>query len=204
MGSSDEIDRHGETIQRSNEVTDEKHETIARTSSSSDWRNRIANIVSSSPLPEEEKNDEGAGQPGNWRSEPGISYSGRAKWKSSIKLPPLGRTGSIIWKMAKFYGPGAIISVAYIDPDNYQSAIASGAEFQYKLLFMMLIANIIAVYLQVLCARLGAVTGMTLAECNRVFLPKWLNIGLWLIAEAAIICTDVGQVGSRLRGFSHR
>jgi metal iron transporter len=48
-----------------------------------------------------------------------------------------------------FLGPGAIISVAYIDPDNYQTAISSGGSFQYKLLFMVLVSNIIAIYLQV-------------------------------------------------------
>lgn len=48
-----------------------------------------------------------------------------------------------------FLGPGAIISVAYIDPDNYQVAISSGGSFQYKLLFMVLVSNIIAIYLQV-------------------------------------------------------
>lgn len=51
-------------------------------------------------------------------------------------------------KFAKFIGPGAIISVAYIDPDNYQTAISSGA-LHYKLLFMILVSNIIAIYLQV-------------------------------------------------------
>jgi metal iron transporter len=48
-----------------------------------------------------------------------------------------------------FLGPGAIISVAYIDPDNYQAAISAGGSFQYKLLFMVLVSNIIAIYLQV-------------------------------------------------------
>lgn len=48
-----------------------------------------------------------------------------------------------------FLGPGAIISVAYVDPDNYQTAISSGASFQYKLLFMVLISNLIGIYLQV-------------------------------------------------------
>jgi hypothetical protein len=52
-------------------------------------------------------------------------------------------------KLASFLGPGAIVSVAYIDPDNYQTAISSGASFQYKLLFMILVSNIIAIYLQV-------------------------------------------------------
>lgn len=72
------------------------------------------------------------------------------KWNPSFKPPTLGRTGSVMWKLAKFYGPGAIVSVAYIDPDNYQTAIAAGAEFQFKLLFMVLVANIMAIYLQVL------------------------------------------------------
>jgi hypothetical protein len=57
--------------------------------------------------------------------------------------------GNAIVKFAKFTGPGAIISVAYIDPDNFQTAISAGAQFKYKLLFMILVSNIIAVYLQV-------------------------------------------------------
>jgi metal iron transporter len=52
-------------------------------------------------------------------------------------------------KFGKFMGPGTIISVAYIDPDNYQTAVSAGAEFQYKLLFMILLSNLIAIYLQV-------------------------------------------------------
>jgi hypothetical protein len=54
-----------------------------------------------------------------------------------------------IIKFFKFMGPGAVISVAYIDPDNFQTAISAGAQFKYKLLFMILLSNIIAVYLQV-------------------------------------------------------
>lgn len=63
------------------------------------------------------------------------------------------RSGDTAWaKFLKFFtflGPGAIISVAYIDPDNYQVAISAGGSFQYKLLFMVLVSNIIAIYLQV-------------------------------------------------------
>lgn len=93
----------------------------------------------------------GAGRPGNWQSKVGISIPKLGKWNPSFQLPSLGRTGSVMWKLAKFYGPGAIISVAYIDPDNYQTSIAAGALFQFKLLFMILLANIIAIYLQVSC-----------------------------------------------------
>ena len=56
---------------------------------------------------------------------------------------------AVVWKFGKFIGPGALISVAYIDPDNYQTAISAGAIFQYKLLFIVLVSNLIAIYLQV-------------------------------------------------------
>jgi hypothetical protein len=59
--------------------------------------------------------------------------------------------GAVLVKFGKFTGPGSIISVAYIDPDNFQTAISSGAEFEFKLLFMILVSNLIAIYLQV-CA----------------------------------------------------
>jgi hypothetical protein len=61
----------------------------------------------------------------------------------------IGSAMGKLWGFFKFLGPGAIISVAYVDPDNYQTAISSGASFQYKLLFMILVSNLIAIYLQV-------------------------------------------------------
>jgi metal iron transporter len=56
---------------------------------------------------------------------------------------------AVMVKFGKFMGPGAIVSVAYIDPDNYQTSVSSGVAFEYKLLFMVLISNLIAVFLQV-------------------------------------------------------
>jgi hypothetical protein len=97
----------------------------------------------------DEIDSEHAGQPGNWRSKVGISVPNFGKWNPYFTSPTLGRTGSVLWKLAKFYGPGAIISVAYIDPDNYQTSIAAGAEFQFKLLFMLLLSTVMAIYLQV-------------------------------------------------------
>ncbi|PMD14517.1 natural resistance-associated macrophage protein [Hyaloscypha hepaticicola] len=102
--------------------------------------------------------------------------------------------GSVLWKFARFAGPGAVISVAYVDPDNLQSNVTAGAEFKFKLLFMILFSNVVAVFLQALSTKLGCVTGMDLAQMNRAFLPRWLNIALWLLAEASIICTDISQV----------
>jgi metal iron transporter len=54
-----------------------------------------------------------------------------------------------LMKFGRFIGPGTIITVAYIDPDNYQTDVASGATFEYKLLFMILVSNIVSMYLQV-------------------------------------------------------
>jgi hypothetical protein len=132
----DTIERHEEPYERSSGSINERKEGIAR--------------VIESPVPEEEQDTGAAGQPGNWRSKVGISFPRMDKWNPSFKPPTLGQTGSVLWKLAKFYGPGAIISVAYIDPDNYQTAIVAGAEFQYKLLFMILVANLMAIYLQVI------------------------------------------------------
>ena len=56
---------------------------------------------------------------------------------------------AVLWKFGKFVGPGAIITVAYVDPDNYQTAVSGGTEFKYKLLFMILVSNLVAIYLQV-------------------------------------------------------
>ncbi|KAK0635087.1 natural resistance-associated macrophage protein-domain-containing protein [Bombardia bombarda] len=98
------------------------------------------------------------------------------------------------WKFFKFLGPGAIISVAYVDPDNYQTAISSGGSFQYKLLFMVLVSNLIAIYIQSLCVKLGTVTGMDLAQMNHRWLPRWLELIIYVVAEASIIATDLGQV----------
>ena len=56
---------------------------------------------------------------------------------------------AVVWKFGKFVGPGALITVAYIDPDNYQTDISAGAIFGYKLLFIVLVSNLIAVFLQV-------------------------------------------------------
>src|ERR1700760_83160 len=104
-----------------------------------------------------EVNSEHAGQPGNWGSKIGISIPNFGKWNPYFPTPTLGRTGSVLWKLAKFYGPGAMISVAYIDPDNYQTAIAAGAQFEFKLLFMLLLSTVMAIYLQV-SLKLGMVT----------------------------------------------
>ncbi|KAF1822387.1 divalent metal ion transporter [Dissoconium aciculare CBS 342.82] len=93
-----------------------------------------------------------------------------------------------------FVGPGFMIAVAYIDPGNYATDAAAGASYQYKLLFMILLSNIFAIFLQSLCIKLSSVTGLNLAEMNKAHTPRWLNYVLWLFGEAAVIATDIAEV----------
>ena len=97
-------------------------------------------------------------------------------------------------KFARFIGPGFLIAVAYIDPGNYATDVAAGAEFRYALLFVILASNLFAVLLQSLCIKLGTVTGLNLAENCREHLPKWMVIILYIFSEAAIIATDIAEV----------
>lgn len=102
--------------------------------------------------------------------------------------------GRILRKFSKFIGPGFLIAVAYIDPGNYSTDVAAGASTEYKLLFVVLMSNVFAIVLQSLAVRLGTVTGLDLAQHCRAHLPPWLNIALYIFAEAAIVATDMAEV----------
>ncbi|KAH7161322.1 metal ion transporter metal ion transporter [Dactylonectria macrodidyma] len=104
------------------------------------------------------------------------------------------RIKNAIVKFGTFIGPGFMISVAYIDPGNYATDVAAGATYRFKLLFIVLLANIFAIFLQSLCIKLGTVTGLNLAESCRANLPPWLNYVLYFFAEVAIIATDIAEV----------
>ncbi|TGO50418.1 hypothetical protein BCON_0184g00230 [Botryotinia convoluta] len=117
-------------------------------------------------------------------------HSNEKKSNSSRNFLPLRYVKQVaksLWKFAKFTCPGAIISVAYIDPDNYQSDLTAGALFEYKLLCAVVFSNLAAVFLRALSTKLGCVTGMDLAQMNRAHLYPWVNIALWILAEGAII-----------------
>ncbi|KAJ5168389.1 uncharacterized protein N7482_003983 [Penicillium canariense] len=97
-------------------------------------------------------------------------------------------------KFSRFIGPGFLIAVAYIDPGNYATDVGAGAQFKFALLFVILMSNLFAVLLQSLCIKLGTVTGLNLAENCREHLPRWLVIVLYIMAESAIIATDIAEV----------
>ncbi|SCU86764.1 LAMI_0D03532g1_1 [Lachancea mirantina] len=97
-------------------------------------------------------------------------------------------------KYARFIGPGLMVSVSYMDPGNFSTAVAAGSAHRYKLLFSVFISNLLAAFWQCLCAKLGAVTGLDLAQNCRRHLPPSLNLALYILAEVAIIATDLAEV----------
>jgi manganese transport protein len=93
-----------------------------------------------------------------------------------------------------FLGPAFIACIAYIDPGNFATNIQGGAEFGYDLLWVILLANIMAILLQGLAAKLGIATGMNLAEVCRTRFPTWVNYCLWITQEITAMATDLAEV----------
>ena len=104
--------------------------------------------------------------------------------------------GRIVNKFLKFIGPGFLVAVAYIDPGNYSTDVSAGVATRFKLLFIVLMSYVFAITLQSLAIRLGTVTGLNLAQHCRAHLPRWMNIVLYILAEGAIIATDIAEVRS--------
>lgn len=112
-------------------------------------------------------------------------------------------TGRRGWRRATaFFGPGYLVAVGYMDPGNWATSLAGGSRFGYTLLVVALVANIMALILQSLCARLAIATGRDLAQCCRDFLPRPVTQFLWLGAETAIIATDIAEVLGTAIGFN--
>ena len=100
-----------------------------------------------------------------------------------------------VWKrMLSFFGPAYLVSVGYMDPGNWATDLAGGSKFGYKLIWVLLMSNLMALLLQSLSARLGIVRGRDLAQANRETYPKYINLVLYLLAEIAIAACDLAEV----------
>ncbi|WP_338215191.1 Nramp family divalent metal transporter [Lacticaseibacillus salsurivasis] len=99
------------------------------------------------------------------------------------------------WRTLKaFTGPGVLIAVGYMDPGNWITSIAGGAQYKYRLLAVVLISSLIAMMLQAMAAKLGIVTGKDLAQLTREHTSKVGGFVLWVIAELAIMATDIAEI----------
>jgi len=97
-------------------------------------------------------------------------------------------------KLLAFAGPGYLVAVGYMDPGNWATDLAGGAAFGYRLLSVILLANLMAVLLQGLAAKLGIVTGRDLAQACRDAYPRPVVWFLWVICELAIAACDLAEV----------
>lgn len=91
-------------------------------------------------------------------------------------------------------GPAFIVSVSYLDPGNWATAIEGGARHGYKLLWLVILSNMVAILLQTLAARLGLVSGMHLAQICRQQYPRPVCLMLWLLNELSVVALDLTMV----------
>lgn len=93
-----------------------------------------------------------------------------------------------------FVGPAILVSVGYMDPGNWGTDLQGGAQFKYALLWVVGLASLMAIFMQVISARLGVVTGKDLAQCCRDWYPAWTRWPNWLLSEIAIGACDLAEV----------
>jgi len=97
------------------------------------------------------------------------------------------------FQLVKYLGPAFVVSVAYIDPGNFATNISGGSKFNYALIWVILISNLMAIFLQTMSAKLGIATGHNLPElCGKVF-PKAANWFFWIVAELGAMATDLAE-----------
>jgi manganese transport protein len=124
-----------------------------------------------------------------WRKRPGLPSLPEVF--SSIKVP---MNASFWRKLLAFAGPGLMVAVGYMDPGNWATDLAGGAQFGYTLISVILISNFMAIILQHLSLKLGIVTGRDLAQACRDHYSKPVAMLLWVICELAIAACDLAEV----------
>ncbi len=121
------------------------------------------------------------------------SYKEKSLQEVNSSVNTVNKAG--FWKkLFAFIGPAYLVSVGYMDPGNWATDLAGGSQFGYKLLWVLLMSNLMALLLQSLSAKLGLVRGLDLAQASRVTYPPFVNFFNWLLAEIAIGACDLAEV----------
>ncbi len=121
---------------------------------------------------------------------PRLTASGRTQFAAGETLA--GRRHGVR-AFLPFVGPAVVASIAYMDPGNFATNIQAGAGFGYMLLWVVVIANLVAMLFQSLSAKLGIVTGCSLAQLCRAHFPGPVVIAMWLASEVAAMATDLAE-----------
>jgi manganese transport protein len=125
---------------------------------------------------------------------PGLPAGGHPSLEGihgSIRVPAANAGFWQNWRA--FVGPAILISVGYMDPGNWGTDLQGGAQFKYGLLWVVALASLMAIFLQVIAARLGVATGKDLAQCCRDWYPRWTRWPNWITMEIAIGMTDLAE-----------
>src|SRR3979490_674129 len=112
-----------------------------------------------------------------------------------------GRRGGLR-SLLPFAGPAVIASVAYMDPGNFATNIQAGAKYNYDLLWVVVLASVVAMFFQALSARLGIAPGRNLAELSREHFPQPVVWAMWIASEIAAMATDLAEFLGCAIGFS--
>jgi manganese transport protein len=141
-----------------------------------------------------------------------VNWRDRLRTPPAVSAAPLPDSGSVslegvhrsvvvphhqagFWQQWRaFVGPAILVSVGYMDPGNWGTDLQGGAQFKYRLLWVVGLASLMAIFMQVISARLGVVTGKDLAQCCRDWYPKWTRWPNWLMSEVAIGACDLAEV----------
>jgi manganese transport protein len=118
-----------------------------------------------------------------------VQLAGDKETEAELRLDAAVR-GRQMWT---YFGPAFVASVAYIDPGNFATNIQGGTQFGYRLLWVLLWSNAMAIVIQYLSAKLGIVTGLTLPQNCRKHFSRRVSLGLWVAAEVSAIATDLAE-----------
>ncbi|MGV3110751.1 Nramp family divalent metal transporter [Staphylococcus pettenkoferi] len=125
------------------------------------------------------------------KSEPESSRKSLEEINNTVSV---NHDGKFSQKLLSYLGPGLLVAVGYMDPGNWITSMQGGAQFGYTLLFVILLSSVAAMLLQSMTVRLGIATGDDLAQATRRYLNKPMAFIFWIIAELAIIATDIAEV----------
>src|SRR5205823_2499954 len=128
-----------------------------------------------------------------------LTSSMKSELSPAASLPEVHGTVStarptVMRRMLAFAGPAYLVSVGYMDPGNWATDLEGGARFGYRLLWVLLLSNAMAILLQTLAARLGIVAGRDLAQACRESYSRPLGVTLWVLCEIAIAACDLAEV----------
>lgn len=96
--------------------------------------------------------------------------------------------------LLKFFGPAYLIGIGYMDPGNWATDLAGGSSFEFKLLWVLAISNVLALFLQSLSSRFGIISGFDLANASRKYYPRKINFILYLLAEIGISACELAEI----------